>query len=147
MKETLQLVVNGSLQNVPAVPEHGHAYTYNIEGRQMTSVTYPETCSWNHSGDHSGTDPGPDLHLFVRRHGRPAGLKDQNNNTAVNNVTYNPANQLLTFNTETHTYNNLNQMTRLTVTRTAPLDISYNFPAGPTTARSPRRRITSAEKR
>ena len=37
---------------------------------------------------------------------------------------------MLTFNTETHTYNNLNQMTRLTITGTAPLDISYNFPAG-----------------
>jgi len=46
----------------------------------------------------------------------------------VNNVTYNAANQLLTFNNETHTYNNLNQMTRLTVT--GNLDISYNFPAG-----------------
>jgi RHS repeat-associated protein len=37
---------------------------------------------------------------------------------------------LLTFNTETRTFNNLNQMTRLTITGSAPLDISYNFTAG-----------------
>ncbi len=59
---------------------------------------------------------------------RPTGLTDQNSNTIVNNVTYNAANQLLTFNNETRTYNNLNQMTRLQVT--GNLDISYNFPAG-----------------
>ncbi len=59
---------------------------------------------------------------------RPVGLTDQNSNTLVNNVTYNAANQLLTFNNETRTYNNLNQMTRLQVT--GNLDISYNFPAG-----------------
>ena len=41
-----------------------------------------------------------------------------------------PSTSLLTFNTETHAHNNLNQMTRLTITGTAPLDISYNFPAG-----------------
>jgi RHS repeat-associated protein len=35
---------------------------------------------------------------------------------------------LLTFNSETRQYNNLNQMTRLTIT--GALDISYNFPAG-----------------
>jgi hypothetical protein len=46
----------------------------------------------------------------------------------VSNVTYNAANQLLTFNSETRQYNNLNQMTRLTIT--GALDISYNFPAG-----------------
>ena len=34
----------------------------------------------------------------------------------VRAVSYNAANQLLTFNTETRTYNNLNQMTRLTIT-------------------------------
>jgi RHS repeat-associated protein len=48
----------------------------------------------------------------------------------VNNVSYNAAIQLLTFNTETRTYDNLNQMTRLTITGSAPLDISYNFTAG-----------------
>jgi RHS repeat-associated protein len=36
----------------------------------------------------------------------------------------------LTFNTETHTYNNLNQMTQLVITGTQPLNISYNFTAG-----------------
>jgi len=45
-------------------------------------------------------------------------------------VTYNAANQLLTFNTETRQYNNLNHMTRLTITGSQPLDVSYNFPAG-----------------
>jgi RHS repeat-associated protein len=61
---------------------------------------------------------------------RPTGLKDQNNNTVVNNVSYNAANQLLTFNSETHTYKNLNQMTQLVITGTYPLNISYNLPAG-----------------
>ena len=38
----------------------------------------------------------------------------------VNNVSYNAAIQLLTFNTETRTYDNLNQMTPLTITGSAP---------------------------
>ena len=104
------------------------AYTYNSEGK-MTSVTYPETWAWNSSDDLVST-AGPTYTYSFDAMYRPTGLKDQNNNTVVNNVSYNAANQLLTFNTETHTYNNLNQMTRLTITGTAPLDISYNFPAG-----------------
>jgi hypothetical protein len=46
---------------------------------------------------------------------RPVGMTDQNSNTDVSNVTYNPANQLLSINyfgsTETRTYNSLNQLT------------------------------------
>src|ERR1035438_2115950 len=68
---------------------------------------------------------------FQRRTGDWLGGESaENNNTVVNNVTYNAANQLLTFNTETRTYNNLNQMTQLTITGSQPLNISYNFTAG-----------------
>ena len=62
---------------------------------------------------------------------RPTGLKDQNNNTAVSGVSYNPANQLLGISyfgtVESRQYNNLNQMTNLTVGSDA---ITYTFPAG-----------------
>ena len=99
----------------------------NNEGK-MTSVNYPETWSWN--GSALVSTAGPTYTYSFDAMYRPTGLKDQNNNTVVNNVTYNAANQLLTFNTETRQYNNLNQMTRLTITGSQPLDISYNFPAG-----------------
>ncbi len=100
-------------------------YTYNNEG-QMTSVKYPHTASYNGMAI-VYTDGPTYTYSFDAMH-RPTGLTDQNSNTIVNNVTYNAANQLLTFNNETRTYNNLNQMTRLQVT--GNLDISYNFPAG-----------------
>jgi RHS repeat-associated protein len=49
---------------------------------------------------------------------RPVGMTDQNSNTDVSSVTYNPANQLLGINyfgsTETRTYNSLNQLTAVT---------------------------------
>src|ERR1035441_3134454 len=68
---------------------------------------------------------------FQRRTGDWLGGESaENNNTVVNNVSYNAANQLSTFNTETRTYNNLNQMTQLTITGSQPLNISYNFAAG-----------------
>ena len=105
-------------------------YTYDTGGEgKMTSVTYPTTYTWN-ADDHLVPTTGPTYTYSFDAMDRPTGLKDQNNNTLVNNVTYNAANQLLTFNTETHQYNNLNQMTRLTITGAQPLDISYNFPAG-----------------
>jgi len=63
---------------------------------------------------------------------RPTGLTDQSNNTDVSSVTYNAANQLLGLNylgtAETRTYNNLNQMTNLTVG--SAMNITYTFPAG-----------------
>jgi hypothetical protein len=89
------------------------------------SVSYPSTSAWNGSGLTQTSGPKYTYSFDAMR--RPTGLTDQNNNTVVNNVTYNAANQLLTFNTETHTYNNLNQMTRLTITGTAPLD-QLQFP-------------------
>jgi RHS repeat-associated protein len=61
---------------------------------------------------------------------RPTGLKDQNNNTAVSNVSYNAANQylnLLYFGVgEGRTYNSMNQMTNLAVG--SGLNITYTFP-------------------
>jgi RHS repeat-associated protein len=104
-------------------------YTYDTGGEgKVLSVSYPSTSAWNGSG--LTQTAGPAYTYSFDAMYRPTGLKDQNNNAIVNNVSDNAANQLLTFNTETRTYNNLNQMTRLTITGTAPLDISYNFTAG-----------------
>jgi YD repeat-containing protein len=129
VQETLHYYLNGVAQNVPRTLNLDTAYTYDSEGK-TTSVNYPETWAWSNSGDDLVPTAGPTYTYSFDAMDRPTGLKDQNNNTVVNNVSYNAANQLLTFNTETHTYNNLNQMTRLTITGSAPLDISYNFPAG-----------------
>ena len=127
VQETLHYYVNGVAQSSPQTLNMDAAYTFNNEGK-MTSVNYPETWSWN--GSALVSTAGPTYTYSFDAMYRPTGLKDQNNNTVVNNVTYNAANQLLTFNTETRQYNNLNQMTRLTITGSQPLDISYNFPAG-----------------
>jgi RHS repeat-associated protein len=125
--ETFHWYVNSVLQTSNQTLNMDGAYTYNNEGK-MTSVTYPTT--YSNSGSTLVPNTGPTYTYSFDAMYRPTGLTDQNNNTLVNNVAYNPANQLLTFNTETRTYNNLNQMTRLTITGSAALDISYNFTAG-----------------
>jgi RHS repeat-associated protein len=102
---------------------------YSDEGKVL-SVSYPETWAWSNSGNDLVSTAGPAYTYTFDAMYRPMELKDQNNNMVVNNVSYNAANQLLTFNTETHTYNNLNQMTQLVITGTQPLNISYNFTAG-----------------
>ena len=126
VNETMHYYTTGNvLHDDPKTVNLDATYTYNNEG-QMTSVKYPPTASYNGMAI-VYTDGPTYTYSFDAMH-RPTGLTDQNSNTIVNNVTYNAANQLLTFNTETRTYNNLNQMTRLQVT--GNLDISYNFPAG-----------------
>ncbi len=55
-------------------------------------------------------------------------MTDSNNNTIVNNVTYNAANQLLTMNGETRSYNVLNQLTN--ITSGSVENLTYNYPAG-----------------
>jgi RHS repeat-associated protein len=129
VQETLHYYLNGVAQNTPRTLNLDAAYTYDSEGK-MTSVNYPETWSWQGQNGPLVSTPGPTYTYSFDAMDRPTGLTDQNNNTVVINVTYNAANQLLTFNTETRSYNNLNQMTRLTITGAFPLDISYNFPAG-----------------
>jgi RHS repeat-associated protein len=127
LQETFKWYVNNNLETNTQTLNMDGTYTYNNEGK-MTSVNYPSTYAWN--GTEFVTTSGPTYTYTFDAMYRPLELKDQNNNMVVNNVSYNAANQLLTFNTETHTYNNLNQMTRLTITGSAPLDISYNFTAG-----------------
>jgi len=65
---------------------------------------------------------------------RPVTLTDQNNYQAVNSVTYRVASQLLTMSyfgvSETRTYNNMLQMTRLSIP--GQVDISYTFPSATT---------------
>jgi RHS repeat-associated protein len=129
VQETLYTTVNGVGQYTPRTLNMDAAYTYNNEGK-MTSVNYPETWSWQGQNGPLVSTPGPTYTYSFDAMYRPTGLTDQNSNTVVNNVTYNAANQLSTFNTETRTYNNLNQMTQLTITGTQPLNISYNFTAG-----------------
>jgi RHS repeat-associated protein len=129
VQETLHYYVNGVAQSTPRMLNLDAAYTYDTGGEgKVLSVNYPATNSWN--GTQLVKTNGPTYTYSFDAMYRPTGLKDQNNNTVVSNVTYNAANQLLTFNTETRHYNNLNQMTRLTITGSQPLDVSYNFPAG-----------------
>jgi RHS repeat-associated protein len=129
VQETLYTTVNGVGHYTPRTLNMDAAYTYNNEGK-MTSVNYPETWSWQGQNGPLVSTPGPTYTYSFDAMYRPTGLTDQNSNTVVNNVTYNAANQLSTFNTETRTYNNLNQMTQLTITGSQPLNISYNFTAG-----------------
>ena len=126
-QETFKWYVNNVLQTSNQTLNLDGFYTYDTGGEgKVASVNYPYTYSFN--GTNQVQNPGNTYTYSFDAMMRPTGLKDQNSNTIVNNVTYNAANQLLTFNTETRQYNNLNQMTRLTIT--GALDISYNFPAG-----------------
>ena len=94
-------------------------------------LTYPSTNQYSQAGQLT-TTPGPTYTYSFDAMYRPTGLTDQSNNTDVSSVTYNAANQLLGLNylgtAETRQYNNLNQMTNLTVGST--LNITYTFPAG-----------------
>ncbi len=129
VQETLYYTVNGVGQYTPRMLNMDTAYTYDTGGEgKVLSVNYPTTYSWN--GSQLVPSSGPAYTYAFDAMYRPTGLTDQNNNTVVNNVSYNAANQLSTFNTETRTYNNLNQMTQLTITGSQPLNISYNFTAG-----------------
>ena len=129
VQETLYTTLNGVGQYTPRTLNMDTAYTYDTGGEgKVLSVNYPSTYSWN--GTQLVPASGPAYTYSFDAMYRPTGLTDQNNNTVVNNVSYNAANQLSTFNTETRTYNNLNQMTQLTITGTQPLNISYNFTAG-----------------
>jgi hypothetical protein len=62
---------------------------------------------------------------------RLGGMTNSSNNTIVSNVTYNPANQLLTMNApgdnETRTYNTVGQFTGL---NNGSQNLTYNYPAG-----------------
>ncbi len=129
VQETLYTTLNGVGQYTPRTLNMDTAYTYDTGGEgKVLSVNYPSTYSWN--GTQLVPASGPAYTYSFDAMYRPTGLTDQNNNTVVNNVSYNAANQLSTFNTETRTYNNLNQMTQLTITGSQPLNISYNFTAG-----------------
>ena len=65
---------------------------YDNEGK-MTSVNYPTTSGWN--GSQLVPHTGPTYTYSFDAMSRPTGLTDQNSNTAVSGVSYNPANQLL----------------------------------------------------
>jgi YD repeat-containing protein len=85
------------------------AYTYDTGGEgKILSVQYPSTSAGSGSKYTYSFDS-----MY-----RPVGMTDQNSNTDVSNVTYNPANQLLSINyfgsSETRTYNSLNQLTNVT---------------------------------
>jgi RHS repeat-associated protein len=85
------------------------AYTYDTGGEgKILSVQYPSTSAGSGSKYTYSFDS-----MY-----RPVGMTDQNSNTDVSNVTYNPANQLLSINyfgsSETRTYNSLNQLTAVT---------------------------------
>jgi RHS repeat-associated protein len=85
------------------------AYTYDAGGEgKILSVQYPSTSAGSGSKYTYSFDS-----MY-----RPVGMTDQNSNTDVSNVTYNPANQLLSINyfgsTESRTYNSLNQLTNVT---------------------------------
>jgi YD repeat-containing protein len=124
-----RLQVNTTFLNQQATARNlDTAYTYDSEAK-VTSITYPTTYSY--SGSQWTTTAGPTYTYSFDAMDRPTGLKDQNNNTAVSNVSYNAANQyldLLYFGiSEGRTYNSMNQMTNLTVG--SGLNITYTFPS------------------
>ncbi len=128
VEETAHYYVNGIAHDDPKTLNLDGVYTYDNEGK-MTSVNYPTTYSWN--GSQLVASTGPTYTYSFDAMDRPTGLKDQNNATAVSNVSYNPANQLsgITYfgTVESRQYNNMNQMTSLTVGSDT---ITYTFPAG-----------------
>ncbi len=130
VNETFHWFVNNIAQQSAQTLNLDAAYTYDIEGR-VTSVNYPTTYSWN--GSQLVASGGPTYTYSFDAMDRPTGLKDQSNNTAVSNVSYNPANQLLSISyfgtNESRQYNNLNQMTSLTVGSDT---IAYTFPTNGT---------------
>jgi RHS repeat-associated protein len=130
VEETFNWYVNNNPESSTQKLNLDAANTYNNEGK-MTSVNYPSTFSYN-SGGQLVTTPGSTYTYSFDAMYRPTGLTDQSNNTDVSNVTYNAANQLLGLNylgtAETRQYNNLNQMTNLTVG--SAMNITYTFPAG-----------------
>ncbi len=98
------------------------AYTYDSGGEgKIASVAYPSS--------------GPTYTYSFDQMYRPSGLKDQNNNTDVNNVIYNAASQLTSISylgiNESRTYNTLNQLTGLSATQgsTVIVNKSYSYPA------------------
>ncbi len=98
------------------------AYTYDSGGEgKIASVAYPSS--------------GPTYTYSFDQMYRPSGLKDQNNNTDVNNVIYNAASQLTSISylgiNESRTYNTLNQLTALSATQgsTVIVNKSYSYPA------------------
>ena len=128
VNETFNYYINGVLHQNPQTLNLDGAYTYDTEGK-MTSVSYPSTLSYN--GTQQVITTGPKYTYSFDAMDRPTGLTDQNNNADVSNVTYNPANQLLTLNyfgtAETRQYNSFNQMTSLTQGSST---ITYTFPTG-----------------
>jgi RHS repeat-associated protein len=97
-------------------------YGYDNEGR-LTSTHYPDTTS--------GT--GPTYTVTYDTLGRPNGLTDANSTVLVNNVTYGPSGEQLSMSylgfSETRTYNNRLQLTRLTTTGTGDgIDFQYTYP-------------------
>jgi RHS repeat-associated protein len=98
-------------------------YTYDNEGK-TTSVSYPATTA----------GAGPVYTNSYDSMSRLIGLTDQNNNTDVSGVSYNAANQLLGITyfgaAETRQYNSLLQLTQLSVTGSASLSYTYNYPTG-----------------
>ena len=86
----------------------------------MTSVGYPDGSTFTYSFDTMM---------------RPSGMT-QGATTVVNNVSYGPANELLSMSygavlgnmTETRQYNSMLQLTRLTIP--GQIDVQYNFGSG-----------------
>jgi RHS repeat-associated protein len=105
------------------------AYTYNNEGK-MSSANYPTTWTYN-SGGVAQSATGSTYTYSFDSMWRLAGMTDQNNNTDVSGVTYNPANQLTGISYfgmgETRSYNSLGQMTQLAAGSTY---YNYTYPTG-----------------
>jgi RHS repeat-associated protein len=104
----------------------GSTYAYNNEGK-VTAMTYPSTI--NGAG---ASVPGASYNYAYDSMYRLNGMTDSSNNTIVNGVSYNAANQLLgmTYNyvTETRGYNVLKQLTSIVAGSSE--NLTYNYPTG-----------------
>lgn len=105
------------------------AYTYDTGGEgKILSVAYPTTAG-----------AAPTYTYSFDAMYRLTGMTDQNNNTDVSGVSYNPANQLTAityFGTqESRSYNSLNQLTNISAFTTTPptsqvINKTYTYPTG-----------------
>src|SRR5207253_6010541 len=111
-------------------------YTYNNEGR-ILSVSYPGYGDYDGNG--APAISGGSYNYGVDTMGRLSGMTDQANHAVVDNVSYGPANELLTMNynqgayRESRTYNSLLQLTNITVGNgfgSTLMNLSYNYTAG-----------------
>ena len=122
----LRILTSADDQGHTATDDLNASWSYDNEGR-LTGVTYPVDANYI-----SQFGPAPAYTYTYNGLGQLNGMTDNNNNGAsvVNGVTYNPAGQLTQMisssGTETRSYNNMGQLTNITVPGAINLTYTYS---------------------